>query len=253
MIGGWLGPKGFSRYVEENFEHKKLMNDDYGPNTGEMGTVCKYTDESALAKEVLFPLEHDLVSMGCTGSVDVSVIVDENGDPRPLEFTCRLGWPSFNIVQALHPEPCEWMVDLLDGNDTFQPSLDHATGVVMAIPKFPYGKEDEKEVSGIPIYNLNDENEHFEHLCPSDIMAGEAPTMLDDALHDERCMVSCGNYLVVATGSGESVREATLEAYKAVDSLEIPNDVMVRTDIGSRLKRDIPKLQDYGFAQDWVY
>ena len=67
-VNGWMGKNGFARFIEESFEHKKLMNNDYGPNTGEMGTAIKYVEHSALAEEVLLPLERDLVRMGHTGS-----------------------------------------------------------------------------------------------------------------------------------------------------------------------------------------
>ena len=249
-VAGWLGSKGFASHFEENFEHKKLMNEDYGPNTGEMGTCCKYVEDSALAKEVLLPLERDLMRMGCTGSVDVSVIVDESGTPRPLEFTCRLGWPSFYIVQGLHPEPCEWMADLIDGKDSFRPTDQHATGVVVTMPPFPYPDDhDEKKVTGIPIWGLDPDNEYFEQIAPASLKAGMAP---NDELEDERCFVSCGDYLLVANGYADTVRKANKEAYKVVKSLHIPNDPIVRTDIGE-IERDLETLQGYGFAKDWVY
>jgi phosphoribosylamine--glycine ligase len=252
-VNGWLGKNGFSRFIEESFEHKRLMNDDKGPNTGEMGTAVKYVEESDLAKEVLLPLERDLIKMGHTGSIDVSVIIDENGDPRPLEFTARLGWPAFNIVQELHPEPCDWMLDLIDGEDTFVPLLDHAIGVVIAMPDFPYSKLTKKEVSGVPIYHLDDENPFRRYIAPSEVMDGKAPAMVDDKIVDKRMMVTAGDYLAVCTGIGDTVREAQAMAYKVVESLDIPNSTLYRTDIGSRLKKEVPQLQQYGFAKEWTW
>jgi phosphoribosylamine--glycine ligase len=252
-VNGWLGPKGFARHIEEAFEHKKLMNDDYGPNTGEMGTAIKYVSKSSLADEVLFPLERELIKMGHRGSVDVSVIIDEDGNPMPLEFTCRPGWPAFNIVQPLHPDPCEWMAHLIDGEDTFAPKLDHAIGVVLAIPDFPYNQFESKKVSGIPIYNLDDDNPYREYLAPCEVESGVAPAMDGDEIVQKRLMVSTGQYLAVATGCGDSVREAQEEAYKAAESMEIPNNVILRTDIGDKMKKQIPQLQEYGYATDWVY
>jgi len=246
---GWLGRKGFSKFFESEIEFKRLMNDDYGPNTGQTGGCNKYSETPAIAKELLLPLEGDLIKLGCTGSVCVSCIVDENGEPRPTELTVRLGWPSFNAVQGLHPEPCEWMVDLLDGKDTFEPMLDHCTSVVIAIPPFPYPDHDIKKVTGIPLWGMDSDNPYRSHLSPSDVMLGSAP---NDNLQDEKCMVSCGDYLAIASGYGDSVREATKEAYKVVKSLEIPNDIIVRTDIGD-CERELQKLQEHGFAQDWRY
>lgn len=256
-VNGWLGPKGFASFVEENFEHKKLMNDDKGPNCGEMGTVMKYTQDSALAKEVLLPLEGDLIKMGHTGSVDVSVIIDENGDPRPLEFTCRLGWPAFHIAQALHPDPCEWMADLIDGVDSFQPSMDVAVGVVLATNVAAVsGSNDKikrKDLSGIPIYDLDNDNPYRAGISPVEVQSGTMPDDVDGQIEERRGMVSAGGYLVVATGAAPTVRQAKAEAYKAAASVEIPNSVLMRTDIGDRCRSDIPRLQSFGFASDWEY
>ena len=77
--------------------------------------------------------------------------------------------------------------------------------------------------------------------------------MVDGEIVDQRLMVSTGDYLVVATGTGDSVKAAKSEAYKAVDSIEIPNSVGYRTDIGDRLKKDLPILQSHGFCLDWTY
>jgi phosphoribosylamine--glycine ligase len=254
-VNGWLGPKGFSRFIEEAFEHKKLMNGNIGPNTGEMGTAIKYVEDSQLAKEVLLPLEKDLIRMGHTGSIDVSVIIDEDGEPRPLEFTSRLGWPAFNIVQSLHPDPVQWMMDLLDGEDTFMPLLDHAIGVVLAIPQFPYNHtQTAKELAGVPLYGMLDkDNPYVADIAPCEVMHGHAPIEHDGKIITSPAIVSAGNYLAVCTGTGSSVREAQMRAYRAVESLSIPNSVMYRTDIGDGMKKCIPKLQDYGFAQDWVW
>lgn len=250
-VAGWLGKNGFAAYFEENFEFKKLMPDDYGPNTGEMGTALKYVNGSKLADQILMPIERDLMKMGCTGSVCVSAMVDEEGDPRPTELTVRLGWPSFNIVQCLHREPVEWMGDALDGRDTFKPLMDHAVGVVIAIPPFPNTKPDDaKIVTGIPVWGLDDDNEYRDYLSPCALMAGEAES--DDPNVMEKCMVSCWDYLVVASGCGSTVTEAKREAFAAVKSLEIPNDKEVRVDVGD-ISKELKQLQGYGFCKDWTY
>ena len=249
-VNGWMGKNGFAQYIEESFEHKKLFAGDVGPNTGEQGTAIKYVEHSALADEILLPLEDGLRKMGHTGSIDVSCIVDEDGNPRPLEFTSRMGWPAFNIVQPLHPDPCEWMGHLIDGEDTFRPLTDHAIGIVMTIFPWPNEKLLAKDVSGIPVYNLDDDNPYRAFLSPCELMSGKAP---GDDLEDERLMVSAGAYLCVATGLGDSVREAQKEAEKARDSIEVPKDLQYRTDIGDKLRKAIPALQDHGFALDWEF
>lgn len=252
-VGGWLGPKGFASYVVENFEHKKLMNDDLGPNTGEMGTVLRYTNDSELARQVLLPLERDLIKLGHTGFIDVSVIVDKDGSPRPLEFTSRLAWPLFFIQQVLHPDPVEWMLALLDGRDEFQPSLDVAVGVVLAIPDFPYSTLTEREVCGIPVYGLDDDNPLRHYLHPAELMHGICPAMEGEEVVDKKLMVSAGDYLLICSGCGNTIQGAKDDAYKAVESVSVPNNLLYRTDIGDRLKKELPGLNDAGFAAGWEY
>src|ERR1022692_3186885 len=87
-VGGYFGKNGFSKYFLENFEHKKLMNDEKGPNTGESFTIMKYVEESKLSDMVLKPLEGELFRHGYTGYIDVAVIIDKKGNVNPMEFTC---------------------------------------------------------------------------------------------------------------------------------------------------------------------
>lgn len=255
-VGGWFGPAGFCKYFLENFEHKKLMNDDLGVNTGEQGTALKYVKSSALADQVLKPVETILHAYDYVGYVDVAVIIDEDGCPRPLEFTCRPGWPLFQIQQAIHKgDPVQWMYDLMEGKDTFRPSTDIALGVVVAIPDYPYSRLTKKEVSGIPVYGLDDSNKYFRngnlHLC--ELQWGKATAMVNGEVKDTEMYVTAGDYLFVASGTGKTVEEAKEEAYDAVKSVSVPNSPMYRTDIGCRLEAQLPKLHKYGFALEWEY
>lgn len=253
-VGGWLGPHGFNEYVCENFEHKKFMNDEKGPNTGEMGTVLKYVrmKESKLAQEMLLPVEKELRKLKHVGFVDVSVKIDKDGSPRPMEFTCRPGWPLYNFQTRVHPEEIDWLVDLVDGKDSFEPSDEVVVGVAVCMPPFPYPDTNmpAKETEGIPIYNLNADNPLRECLHPGELMLGLAP---NNEGVDEKCLVTTGAYLFEATGVADTVQEAGQKAYAAIESLEVPNSPEYRTDIGKRLEKDIPFLQKLGYAETWKY
>jgi phosphoribosylamine--glycine ligase len=246
-VGAWVGPAGFASPWCENFEHKKLMNDDKGPNTGEMGTVVTYTEKSKLADKVLKPLEDYLVRSGHIGFVDVAVIIDDKGNPWPLEFTMRPGWPIFNIQQQLHRSTAKWMLESLNGSSIWTNFLSGlaATGVVLAIPDFPYNKLSRKEVSGTPIYNLDAVSSH---IHPCELKAAKVPVERGNKIVEEMHLVSAGAYLLIAAAAAPTVDASREQAYKALDSLSVPNSPIYRTDIGKRLSSQLPKLQKMGYA-----
>jgi phosphoribosylamine---glycine ligase len=256
-VGGYFGPGGFNDYVLENFEHKKLMNDDKGVNTGEMGTVMKYMtfEQSRLAQEVLRPIEGELYRQGYTGYIDVAVIIDRKGEIWPLEFTSRFGWPLAQIVNSLHDsqDSCEWMYDLLHGFDSFFPSTQVSTGVVVAMPDFPYSRLTRKETTGFPLYGIKEEDWLCGDIHLAECMWDKAPVEENGKIIEKDMVVSAGDYTYIASGQASSISASIDRAYKNVKKVELPNSPIYRTDIGKRLEKQIPELQKNGFATDWVY
>lgn len=252
-VGGWFGPGGFNQGWEENWEFKKFMNDDKGNQTGEQGTVMRFSRKAKLADKVLKPLESELEKLGYLGCVDVNCIIDERGDIHPLEFTMRMGWPAFNIQQALHKgDHAEWLLDLAEGRDAKSFILDTvAVGVVMSIPDYPYSRITRKDVCGVPLYGLTPQIEPHVHPCM--MMLGMAPTLIGGKVVTLPCLVTAGDYVLVTTGTGETVSAAARGAYKVLDQLSMPNSPMWRTDIGKRLKKQLPELQRHGFAMGMTY
>lgn len=254
-VGGWFGKGGFSKHWCENWEFKKLMNDDLGVATGEQGTVLRYTEESLLAEEVLKPLEGMLHGLNYTGYLDVNCIIDKQGTPWPLEFTMRPGWPLFQIQQALHKgDPAQWMLDLINGEDTLKVRKDIACGVVVSIPDYPYSRLTKRDCSGYPLFGL--EMEDALDCCHlSEVQWGKGPAMVDGEVKDNvEQFVTAGDYVLTVTGTGDCVCEAKDNAYKNIKKhVEIPNSIMYRTDIGCRLEEHIPELQKHGYCEDMNY
>lgn len=252
-VGGWFGPGGFNRGWCENWEFKKLMNADLGVATGEQGTVLRYVAKSKLADKVLKPLADDLAKLNYVGYIDVNCIIDDGGTPWPLEFTMRPGWPTFNIQQVLHKgDHAQWLLDLAEGRDARNLTLDTlALGVVMSIPDYPYSHLTKKEVTGIPLYGMKASTAPFIHPC--EMMLGEAPQEVGQKIVTLPCLTSAGDYVLVASGTGGSVREAKRAAYQVLKSLSMPNSPMYRTDIGDRLRKQLPILQNLGYATGMTY
>ena len=252
-VGAWFGPSGFTAGWCENWEFKKLMNDDMGVATGEQGTIVRYVRASKLARKVLQPLEDALARVNYVGYVDVNCIIDEGGTPWPLEFTMRPGWPTFNIQMALHEgDHAQWLLDLWNGKDPRCWTMNEvAAGVVVSIPDYPYSHVTRKEVTGVPVYGID--RETWRHVHPCEMMMGTAPKRIQGKFPDVPMMVTAGDYVLVMSGTGPDVKSATDTVYRRLRALSMPNSPMYRTDIGRRLKKQLPLLQATGYASGMEY
>lgn len=245
-VSGWFGPEGFlPEKWQECVEHKKLMDGEIGPATGEMGTVCQYVEKSKLATDMLMPLEPLLKKLGHRGDFSIGVGIDKKGKAHPFEFTARCGWPAFYIQTASHQDdPATWMRDLLDGKDTLKVSRDIAIGVVMAQPRWPYGDSKPEMVEGNPISGIEEvaDDLHF-----ASVMMGKGPTMKDGKIVDGPVYQTSGEYVMVATGLGKTISAARKKVYETVKSVKFPN-AMFRQDIGEKVIEALPTIQKFGFA-----
>lgn len=242
-VGGWYGPGGWSKAIEENWEYKKKLAGDIGENTGEQGTLLRFVKESKLADLVLFPLGKKLKEIGFIGNVDVNCIIDDDGTPWPLEFTMREGWPAKHNQVALQPgDPVQWMLDLVNGKDTITVKHECSVSVVVSI------KKDEE---GVPIYGAGD-MQHV-HLCEA-MLAESVPVQAGDKVVTMPCYATAGNYVLVVTGTGDTITGARRSAYAALRKIRIPGDVEYRIDIGKgKLVDALPQIQKHGFAKGLSY
>ena len=241
-VGGFFGPRGWVGPWLENFEHKKLMSGDSGPNTGEMGTVMRYVGDSRLADEMLRPLEGALHRAGYTGYIDVAVIIDERGRPWPLEFTCRFGYPLWAIQQILHPDKAEWMHALVKGEDRFKPYYDVAVGVVVALPDFPYHGRPTEESMGFPIFGVE---KHEGKVALDGVMMGE--------VLGEPMIVTANTTPITVLDRASTVAAAVEGAYRRLKTINIPNSPMHRDDIGRKVKDKLKTLKGFGYAKEWIH
>jgi phosphoribosylamine---glycine ligase len=250
-VSSWMGSEGFIGKPNENFEFKKLLSGNCGPNCGEAGTVMKYVEKSPLAEQVLYPMEDALMKLGHLGDIDVNCIVDEQGKAWPLEFTCRLGWPAANIMWASHKgDPVEWMLEACEGKDTLEVSPMVACGVVLAQPDYPYSKKTKAETDGIPIYGVTGENQKY--ISPQSVKIVSQPNMEGEKLTEKPTWTTTGDYICVTTALGRTVKQACERAYKTVKELHIP-DMIYRDDIGEKLEKELEELHKHGFASEFEY
>lgn len=251
-VGAWFGPGGWSKWKNENWEEKRLMNGGLGPNTGEMGTVMRYVKESSLFDEVLRPVTSSLAKLDYVGYVDMNCMVGKDGMPWPLEFTMRFGWPHFNLCMALHKgDPAEWMLGLVDGKDMLECEEDTCVGVVMAMGDYPWDLLPPEKNWGHPLRGITQGNESQVFL--TSVEWGKAPGKVGGKIVDVPCYTTTGSYVLVATGLGSTVTKAREDVYHLVDRLNWPPHRIYRTDIGERLEKDLPRLQAFGYAKGMRY
>lgn len=252
-VTGIFGPGGWQPYWAEGFEFKKQMNDDLGVNTGEMGTVIRYTSKSKLADMLMKPMEKVLHSIGYTGMLDMNCIVDEEtGIPWPMEWTARPGYPMWNIQQPLHKgDPAEWMLDCVKGKNTLEVEEKTCVGVVMANSDFPFNKKSEEEYLDFPIIT---DDADIDHIHPCEVKLSHTMKMIDGKLVENVPeWGTAGSYILVCTGVGDTITEAKDKAYKQVKSVKLGNDPQYRTDIGERCEKALGKLHKFGFCEGWKY
>jgi len=252
-VGGFFGPHGFNQYYLENFEFKKYLNGDLGVNTGEQGTVIGYTKKSKLADMLLKPLIPYLQEVKYCGYVDVACIIDEKtGTPYPLEFTSRFGYPLIQIQQALHTgDTAKWMYDLVHGKDSMTVIENKiCTGVVLSNGAYPKKPEDDAE-SGYPLDITKVKDKDALHF--SEIMSGENIKLENGKIKKFEGYVTAGNYLLTATGIGDTVKYAADKAYETIKEVQVANSPQYRTDIGQRLEKQLPMLHKMGFAKMFNY
>ena len=252
-VTGMFGPGGWSKYWFEGFEHKKLMDGELGVNTGEMGTVIRCTTESKLADMLMRPMEKHLHEIGYTGCLDMNVIVDEKtGVPYPMEWTARPGWPAWTIIQTLiDGDPAQWMKDLLDGKDTLKGIETVSSGVVIMNSDFPFNSKDEESYLDFPITTGDAD---IDHVHPCEVKLTKTVQMIDDVLvEDIPEWGTAGNYLLIVTGLGDTVSEASKNAYKNVDEIKVGNDMGYRKDIGEKCEDFLAKLHKLGYAKNFKY
>jgi phosphoribosylamine--glycine ligase len=251
---GIFGPAGWMDFWCEGWEFKKQMNGDLGVNTGEMGTVTRYTKESKIADILMKPLEKELHKIGYVGMLDMNCIIDEkDGTPWPMEWTARPGYPMWNIMQPSikNEDPAEWMLDCIKGKNTLEVEYQTTVGVVMANADFPFNKRDEEDYLDFPV--LTDDID-YKYLHPCEMKLSKTMKMIDGQLHENIPELgTAGSYILVLTGVGKTITEAKDMAYENVKKVKLGNDPQYRTDIGERCEKGLAKLRKHGYCKDWKY
>ncbi|MGQ0644118.1 MAG: phosphoribosylglycinamide synthetase C domain-containing protein [Elusimicrobiota bacterium] len=235
-IGAYFNGKDFILPACVNFEHKKMFNGDIGPSTGEMGTSMFFAGENMLFRETLAKMRSRLAEAGFVGYFDINCIAT----PRaiyPLEFTPRFGYPTLSIqMEGVLSKWGDFLHGIARGEQpVLRTKKGFQVGVVVAVPPFPF--EDPASFrkyseGAVVIFK----KPMTEGIYPADVKLSEGEWILTGQT----------GYVLVATGSGPTMEDASQEAYSRVKNIIIPN-MFYRTDIGDRWRRDGDLLRTWGY------
>jgi len=207
-------------------DHKRLRDGDEGPNTGGMGAyspapIVTPKLHARVMREVIQPTLQGMARDGMpyVGFLYAGLMIDADGNPRTLEFNCRLGDPEAQpILMRLKSDLLPLLEAALDGalaDADAEWDRRSALGVVLAARGYP-----EQPVSGDRIDGLPAPRE--------DCRVFHAGSRLDG----DRLVTSGGRVLCV-TALGDSLRVARQRAYAVAEAIRFEG-MQYRRDIGNR-------------------
>ncbi|MCK5163028.1 MAG: phosphoribosylamine--glycine ligase [Desulfobacula sp.] len=217
--------------LPESQDHKRIFDNDEGPNTGGMGAyspapVLDYSLREKAMSEVMIPAVEGMAKEGTPfkGVLYAGLMVDE-GQIKVLEFNTRLGDPETQpILMRLENDLVPLMEACCDGTlHNYSTKIDPraAMCVVISSGGYPGSYETGEEIIGLKEANK-----------VKDTVVFHAGTALKDGK-----VVSSGGRVLGVTSLGDSVKDAIDRAYEACAKISF-NKYFYRKDIGAKaLKR----------------
>ena len=215
-------------------DHKRIGDGDTGPNTGGMGAyspapVVTPNVHARVIQEIVLPTIEGMAAEGrpFSGFLYAGLMIDAAGNPKTLEFNCRLGDPETQpILMRLKSDLFELLMQAT-AHDPARPLADTelhwdrrvALGVVMAAAGYPAEPKRGDLITGLP-------------AASEDVKVFHAGTELRDGRP-----VTAGGRVLCVTALGDSTRVAQQRAYEALRGISF-SGAQYRRDIGQRaLKR----------------
>ncbi|MFZ3219057.1 MAG: phosphoribosylamine--glycine ligase [Rhodoferax sp.] len=211
-------------------DHKRLLDDDQGPNTGGMGAYspapCVTPQIHARAmREIILPTLKGMEQDGIpyTGFLYAGLMIDAQGQVKTLEFNCRMGDPETQpILMRLKSDLLDvlWAAAEPGGLANMELEWDRRTalGVVLAAHGYPMSPRKGDAIEGLPAESEN-------------AMVFHAGTELRDGT-----VRTTGGRVLCVTALAENARAARLVAYEVIQGIHF-DGMQYRNDIGHRAVR----------------
>ena len=213
-------------------DHKRLLDGDQGPNTGGMGAyspapIVTPSLHARVLREIIQRTVNGMAADGIefTGFLYAGLMIDGAGNPKTLEFNCRMGDPETQpIMMRLKTDLVTLLDAAVDGRlDQVEAEWDRraALGVVVAAAGYPESPRKGDTITQLPA----DSDECTVFHAGTELRDGQ--------------LVVTGGRVLCVTALGESVRFAQHRAYQAVDEVQFAG-AQFRRDIGWRAVRGRP-------------
>ena len=210
-------------------DHKRLMDNDEGPNTGGMGAyspapIVTPQLHARVMREIILPTVQGMAKDGIpyTGFLYAGLMIDGKGNPKTLEFNCRMGDPETQpIMVRLKTDLVKVMEHAVEGTlDQIELQWDRRTalGVVMAAANYPESPRKGDVIKGIPAETDDSVTFHAGSVLENDQLK------------------TAGGRVLCVVGLGGTVRVAHKAAYEALDKIHF-DGMQFRRDIGWRAMR----------------
>lgn len=207
-------------------DHKRIFDNDKGPNTGGMGAYSPapmYTPE--LAEKVMETIVRPTIAAmkeegrPFTGILYTGLMLTEDG-PKVLEYNARFGDPETQpVLMRMKNDLLDVFEKAIDGaldSVTLNWEDDAAVCVVLAAKDYPQSPRKGDVINGL------------DYAFADDVMVFHAGTARKNG-----AIVTAGGRVLGVTARGASIREAIEEAYKAVAHIDF-DGMQYRHDIGAK-------------------
>ncbi|WP_276894256.1 phosphoribosylamine--glycine ligase [Frischella perrara] len=214
-------------------DHKRVGDHDTGLNTGGMGAyspapVVTSAIFNRVMEQIIYPTVKGMALEGntYTGFLYAGLMIDQQGNPKVIEFNCRFGDPETQpIMMRLQSDLVELCLAAVNGKlDSIQSKWDPrpALGVVMAANGYPGKYTTHDEIHGLPL-NSTPDSKVF-----------HAGTVLENGK-----VYTHGGRVLCVTALGNSVLQAQQHAYALLKPIHW-HGCFYRHDIGYRaIEREI--------------
>jgi phosphoribosylamine---glycine ligase len=212
-------------------DHKRIFDDDRGPNTGGMGAFAPSPIvgpelQAAIERAVVAPVLEGLAMEGTPfrGFLYCGLMLTDDG-PKVIEFNVRFGDPEAQVVLPLIERPlAPLLMAAAEGRladqvgNRVSGTASRAVGVVLAAKGYPGDVE-----VGQPIEGL----EHLAHDCPDVLPFFAGVKASGDAL------VTSGGRVMTLVARDASYEAAIARVYDAVSRVRFAG-MQYRRDIGRK-------------------